>query len=183
MKRFILLLSVVTLFSCSSNKNGFNQEIKAIPQINRMPDTFELSGDSIYWNLVKGKQSIVPFLINKIDDTSATKAPIGYVGRNYTVGEVAIEALYEIIRDLPDRISLIKNWERYEEDEAFNNYWYYMNESEQNRLLFKKQIEKWYNKNKQSLIWVSDNKEYRKSEMDTVLYYHPSRGYYKLKSN
>jgi hypothetical protein len=147
-----------------------------------MPNTFELSGDSIYWNLVKGKKSIVPYLINEIDNVSQTKAPIGYVGRNYTVGEVAIEALYEIIRDLPDRLSLIKYWRGYEEDEAFNNYWYYMAESKQNRLLFKKQIEKWYNKNGQSLIWVSDNKKYRKSEMDTVMYNHPAKGYYKLGS-
>ncbi|WP_272151112.1 hypothetical protein [Tenacibaculum aiptasiae] len=180
MKIKLLIGGVLIIFFTGCLKQKDNSKLVfQIQKINKMPDYFKLSGDPIYWELVKRKMDIVPELLEIVDDPTPTNATILYQGRNYMVGEIAVDIIYEIVRDFPKKIDLIKDWKKFDESEAYNNYWYFMVEKSNNRTQFKQKLKDWYSSNKSKLIWVPDNKKYRESEM-SELKKHPSRGYYKV---
>jgi hypothetical protein len=131
-------------------------------------------GDSAYWNVVKQRLEIVPYLIEKLDDTTATKVRVGMEGieGNYTVADIAFTAMRDIINDLPVEEFLgTKPW-------WHANYWNIVRSGMKARKDFKKRAALWFKENKENLVLVP-------CEQSVACYpfngTHPNGGYYELK--
>ena len=182
MKMVFLFLIVLLNASCAVSQIPCKKEISNLSQVKTMPYFPELSGDDFFWEAVKCKIDIVPYLIKTLDNKKKTKANVNYFGGYYTVGDVAYRVLTEIIRDVPTLEIIKEEWENFDENNGYGNYWNYVRESKENRITFKKKVRTWYEANKQNLVWVEEKKLYMKEDKEgTQRYPHPAGGYYKLK--
>lgn len=149
-----------------------------MPYICRDTVPTELSvgcGDKIFWRTVKQKQNIIPFLLDKLSDTTQTVATVPNFGGQYTVADIAYTALQEIIKDIPTfELIGVKFDER---GCGYCAYWNHLQNGLKNRKKFQTNIRNWYNKNKSSLVWVKSN------EILTCdcAGRHPNGGYFELK--
>jgi hypothetical protein len=145
----------------------------------RSPDTLIYNigcGDHYFWQAVKGKKEIIPFLIDKIDDTTMTEASVSYFGGRYTVADVAYTALQEIIKDVPT-FELLKI--KFDTNGCgYCSYWNYLREDIKNRKKFKVAVSKWYDENKENLVWVSSKIFLT---CDVSGFNHPNGGHLELK--
>ena len=131
-------------------------------------------GSKLYWQVVMLKDNAIPFLINKLDDSTSTAAIVPNFGYPYTVADIAYTALNEIIHDLPT-FELLGN--EFEELGCRNcNYWQHLNADYKNRLAFKMAVQQWYSEHKNQLVWVESN---RFSSCDCAGM-HPNGGHYQL---
>lgn len=178
--RFILILLILFISNCTYSQKQDRNEVllSQISEIKTMPYIPELSGDSIFWELVKCKKSIVPQLINQLDNNTITEAFVPNIGGNYTVADISLMAIMEIIKGVPIK----KFIPDFKEANGFTDYWQYVRADIKNREMLKQQVSKWYNANRSKLVWVEDNAEYRTSidwKFDSNK--HPSGGYYSIK--
>ena len=131
-------------------------------------------GDSIYWEIVKKKLDIMPFLIDKLDDTTTTavKVRVEDIGGNYAVADVAFSAMQEIIYNLPTDEFMGRKpfWHA--------NYWKVVRLGKKERKAFKKRAAEWYKENKANLIWIPCDQS---SLCIAFGGNHPNGGYYELK--
>lgn len=131
-------------------------------------------GDSIYWGAVAGKEDAIPFLLEKISDSSITRASVPYFGVDYTIGEIAYSALGEIISGIPT-FELVPV--EFDENGCGGcSFWRYLRESHANRIQFSESVKKWYNDHKEKLIWVKGG---RSINCD-CWFPHPNGGYFIL---
>lgn len=98
-------------------------------------------GDRIFWRIVQQKKSIVPFLIDKLDDTTQTLVPVPNVGGYYTVADIAYTALQEIIADIPTFELLGVKFDQ--EGCGYCAYWNYLREDISHRRHFQREVRKW----------------------------------------
>ena len=175
---FTQVVIAIIFFSCSAQGN-LKSKVENLKEINEMPYIPEFSGDSVYWIAVKEKLLVVPYLIEKLDDTTATNASVPNFGGNYTVADISYQVLSDIIHGMPTKqfvdttnlktLSLGGYW----------YYWEYVRSSYDNRKQFKQRIKSWFLENKRNLLWIEDTTIYRDDfgkEMKN-----PAGGYYKVK--
>jgi hypothetical protein len=168
--------------NCTGQRNVYESQINNLIKINTMPYYPELSGDSIFWNITKGKIDIVPYLINRINDTTKTNASVSNFGGVYTIGDICVRAIEEIIKDFPT-IKLIEADENLLKEKAYGIYWGYVNDFK-NRLEFQKRVRAWYEENKNNLVWQVDDKLYAVSDEENgEAKKRPAGGYYIVKKN
>ena len=156
--------------------------IQRFDEINQMPyicESIELvgtwgCGDSIYWGAVQGKEKAIPYLIEKISDSTLTEASVPFFGGNYTVGDIAYTALGEIIDGIPTFELMPVEFN--ENGCGYCSYWRHLRESHENRVSFKEAVANWYSKNKNKLEWVEGN---RPLSCD-CWFPHPNNGYFSL---
>mgnify|MGYP003424500678 CR=1 FL=1 len=74
---------------------------KEITKITSVPYVSELSGDSIYWNLVVQGKDILPCLILNLTNTTQTNIDIPNFGGYYCIGDIAFSILCQIIHGIP----------------------------------------------------------------------------------
>lgn len=132
-------------------------------------------GQTVFWTVVMEKEKIIPYLIEKLDDTTRTEAIVQIIGGNWTVSDIAYSALQEIIKGIPTFELLGVPFDKNGCGDC--SYWFYLREDIKNRQNFKIKIKNWYIENKENLIWV---------ESDRVLtcdctYRHPNGGYFEIK--
>jgi len=181
MKVVYLFLAMLLNLNCVMSQESYKKEIKNLSKIKVMPYVPELSGDVFFWDAVKCKIDIVPYLTEIIDSEKKIKANVNYYGRNFTLGDVAYHIIIEIIRDIPT-LDFLKEWKGFNENNGYGNYWSYVRESKENRNALKIKFKQWYKENKGNLVWVEDNKLYLKEDKEGAKRYpHPAGGYYKLK--
>ena len=132
-------------------------------------------GDKIFWNIVKSKDSVINLLINKLDDPKVTKAVVPNIGDEYAVADIAFEVLKEIIHSLPEGDYFIKR-----KKEREDGYWKYVRKNNINRKKFKIAVRKWYEVNKDKLVWIISDSQFRTGEMGKFI--HPNGGHYELKN-
>ncbi|MDX1445210.1 hypothetical protein [Lishizhenia sp.] len=130
-------------------------------------------GDVFFWEIVQAKDSAIPILLDKIIDTTQTKAPIQFAGINYTVGDVALLALMEIIHDIP-LLDIINT--KHSSREAPMFIWKHLNQSLVNRKQFADTLRSWYNTHQNKLIWSPSND----FEICDCSGPHPNGGHYTL---
>lgn len=179
MKHTLLLLSVIcSQIGCSQNVS-LQKKIQQLEQVKTMPYLPELSGDSLYWTVVKEKLNIVPFLIEKLNDTTMTVATVPNFGGNYTVADIVYQAMSEIIKDIPTLEFVIKS------DNPAGGYWYYwdyVRGGYANRLTFQTKVKVWFEQNKLNLDWKEDTRTYRTApDWKFPSDKHPAGGHYVLK--
>ena len=184
MKLNTILLFVVTLIilsiSCKAqdikDKRELRNTAQLLKQINSVPYIPELSGDSLFWVVVKYKKDIIPYLIELLNDTTELPIPVPNFGGNYTVADVSNMALQKIIPSLPTSSFLNKILE----NNGYGDYWVFVRNNYTNRILYQKRLSYWYEKNQKRLVWFKDTTEYRTSFDWKFSNYHPAGGYYIL---
>lgn len=179
MKLVIRFISLILIFvSCDTQKKLFDIKIDNLRYINAMPYIPELSGDSLFWVVVKEKKAIVPYLINKLSDTTKTAATVPNFGGYYTVSDIAYKAINEIIPDIPT-LELAEDSNNPEPRDGYSGYWNYTRRSYTNRLNFQSNVRQWYNKNKSNLKWIKYTEKFRTApDWKFKTSQHPAGGYY-----
>lgn len=109
-------------------------------------------GSKIFWEVVQKKEAIIPFLIDKLTDTTTTEAYVPNLGGKYAVADVAYFALNEIIDGIPTFDLLGVAFDA--QGCGFCSYWNYLREDMEHRKGFQSSVKEWYNTNKPNLIWV-----------------------------
>ena len=133
-------------------------------------------GDRFFWQVVKGKQEIIPLLLDKLDDTTQTEASVPYFGGQYTVADIAYTALQEIIKDIPT-FELLKI--KFDTNGCgYCSYWNHLRKNIKNRKKFKVAVTDWYDKNKANLVWVTSN-QFLTCDISGIN--HPNGGHYEFK--
>lgn len=181
--RLANLTIICLMFSlgCSGQKQNFSNKIDSLRTITTMPYYPELSGDMIFWDLTKEKADIVPSLIDRITDTTETKANVPNFGGVYTIGDICVRAIEEIIKDFPT-IKLIETDPKLLKEKAYGIYWGYVRSDFKNRVELKKRVKKWYDKNKNNLIWQQDDRLYSVSDDESSeMKRRPAGGYFVIK--
>lgn len=159
---------IVLLFSSLVNAQiDSNKLVNSLKYVTDMPyicngyyitdegDTIrEGCGNAIYWEVISLKEEAIQPLINKLTDTTQTKAPVRFFGGNYTVADVAYTALTEIIHDIPTFELL---GVKFSQACGYCSYWWHLNGNIKNRCKFQKAVQKWYQKNKNKLVWIENN--------------------------
>lgn len=171
----ILLTVVFFLLSINCKSQGISSELMRIQEL---PYAQGLSGDSLYWSIVKKGIAVVPALINEISDTTTTGAVVPNFGGYNTIGDIAYRIIKEIIHEIPTRDFITSK------EDDIGGYWYYWNfvgASPKNRVLFEEKLRVWFNTNQNDFLWYTDDKEYR---VYRTWYAnskkHPAEGYYIL---
>jgi hypothetical protein len=155
------------------------QIVSMLHQIKSMPNLPELSGDSLYWALAMEGLKIVPDLIDIIDDTTETDINIQNRDGYYTIGDISLSILQEIIYDLPI-LSIIDSKKGYD---GPLNYYEFARYGVENRNYLKTALHYWFAGNREKLIWIADTTNFGRGFDDWGFetYYLPAKGYYRLK--
>ena len=180
MNRYIKIAYLILLilpFS-SFSQNEIIDKIDSLKNVENMPyicEGFTKCGEETFWNVVKLKEKGIPLLIEKLKDSTETKAGVVLFGGNHTVADIAYVALEEIIHGIPTFELLGTEFDQ--ESCGYCEYWNFLRKDYQNRLNFKFAVENWYNKNKKDLIWISNN-EFSSCDCNGK---HPNEGHYEIK--
>ena len=169
---FAILLIFMAFASC-------NNTIDKIYQIEDMPYYPEYSGDPIFWEMVKEGLKVVPDLLEKIGDTTKTNITVPNFGGYYSIGDISYMVLSKIIKGIPIYEFLNISKEKVDQI-GFNAYWNYVRANPENRRNLQIKIKEWYLKNKNDLVWIKDEHEY-KGGSNNYPRKHPAGGYYILK--
>ncbi len=98
-------------------------------------------GDRIFWRAVQQKKSIIPFLMDKLDDTTQTTVSVPYFGGYYTIADVAYVVMQEIIADIPTFQLLGVPFDK--DGCGYCAYWNYLREDISHRRHFQKEVRQW----------------------------------------
>jgi len=181
MKGLLIIAVGLNILSCYAQDSELNLKTDNLKQITTMPYNPELSGDSLFWVVVKEGMTAVPYLIDKLDDTTMTEASVANFGGNYTVADIAYEAILIIIQGLPT-LEFAEDPLNPEPRDGYWGYWNYTRRSYENRVKFKNRVNEWYTKNKGNLIWIEYTRNFRTApDWKFDKNRHPLGGYYKLK--
>ena len=176
----ILFCTINIINSCAQNVE-LNAKVNNLRFIKEMPYEPELSGDSLFWVVIKAKIDIVPYLIQKLTDTTITEAPVPNFGGYYTVADIACSAISEIIHNVPI-LEFAEDSINNEQSNGYWGYWNYTRRSFENRVKFKNRIYKWYFANITNFEWVKNNQILRNSpDWKFQPGKHPSGGFYQLR--
>ncbi|WP_324027842.1 hypothetical protein QSV08_07815 [Maribacter sp. BPC-D8] len=170
----ILVISPISSFS----QNKIKDKIDSLLYVEEMPyicEEYTKCGHELFWNVVKLKEKGIPFLIEKLNDSTETNAGVVLFGGNYAVADIAYVALEEIIHGIPTFELLGTKFDQ--EGCGYCEYWYFLRKDYQNRQNFKLAVKNWFDKNKKDLVWVSNN-EFSSCDCSGK---HPNEGHYEMK--
>lgn len=131
-------------------------------------------GTRLFWEIVKQKEKAIPFLIEKLSDSTTTEVVVPNFGHNYTVADIAFVALKEIIHDIPTFDLLGVEFDK--EGCGYCSYWNHLSINYQNRINFQIAIQNWYSSHKDELTWLESNR-FSSCDCSGI---HPNGGHYKL---
>ena len=170
----------ITLFCLAISLSAFGQENYAkladsLRYVTEIP-YIENCKDTVFWKIVSKGKPIVPYLIDKMTDTrKLKKVYVRFFSGEYTVADVAYVAIQEIIADIPTFELL---GVPFDEECGYCSYWYHVRKSKKNRKNFQKDVGKWYEENKDHLIWIES---YHSVTSDCFIV--PTRGRYILQKD
>jgi hypothetical protein len=130
--------------------------------------------DAIFWNIVCRGKDIVPALLDKMTDTARLEGVyVPNFGGEYTVADVAFQAIEEIIAGIP-AFELLGI--PFDEECGRCTYWLYVRAGIENRRRFQKALREWYELNKDKLIWTESPLSLTGDCIS------PAKGHYKIKN-
>jgi hypothetical protein len=132
-------------------------------------------GDANYWAVVRDGLDALPLLVDRLDDPTPTTAHVANFGGVYAVGDVALEAISEIVRGI-------------EEFELLNvkfdpvcggcSWWAFVRASPANRIRVKKAVGDWLNEAKPRLKWQPSDQFWTVDCVNNCV--HPAGGHYAM---
>ena len=134
--------SIPTICRSDINKLYFSDQVKNKTS-NSLPKPTGC-GDKAFWSIVRLKDKAIPFLIEKLDDTTTTSVAVPQKSYNYKVADISYLILKEIVPELA-----LSNSKKYSLDTLRRNY--------RERISFKQQISNWYRVNKANLVWAKSD--------------------------
>ena len=150
------------------------EQISFITDVPYLP---ELSGDSLYWSLVKQGKSVIPCLISNLSNTKQTDVVIPNYGGKNCVGDIAFSILCHIIHNIPIKDFILKN-NRYPSSEDMT-YMSFVSYRKNNRRFLKRKLREWYSHNQNNLEWVEDTITYNTARnWFYPLNHNPAHGYF-----
>lgn len=126
--------------------------------------------NSVYWRIVANGKDAIPFLIDKLDDTTATTTSLTCKKTNVKLGDICYESLTDIF-------SIPLFYVTHQQFDFFDNYGCLegvLAYLDNNRQRFKAQIQAYYIKYKTDLKFVRYRKDYKdecKKENKILGYY------------
>ena len=166
MKKFLIPILIVFILTNLSCQNDF-QLVKLVDNfssIQHMPYICEKldnqwstgCGDSIFWIAIKQGKKMISYYLERLNDTTLSKAFVPNIGGNFTIGDISLFALEIIIWDIPI-LNLAEDLENPEPRDGGWGYWNYTRRNYENRLKFKVKVIDWYNDNKEDFIWIKSD--------------------------
>jgi hypothetical protein len=132
-------------------------------------------GQTAFWDVVMKRDSSIPILLSILDDTTQTMASVPNFGGNWTIGDIAYNALEEIIDGIPTFKLLGVKFDK--KGCGYCAYWNHLRDDYKNRQAFEARVTRWYYKNKNRLVWVQSNE----TLTCDCRFNHPNGGHYELK--
>jgi hypothetical protein len=134
-------------------------------------------GDAAFWAVVRDGLDALPLLVELLDDASPTRAVVPNFGGSYAVGDVALEAIEEIVHHIPT-FELVGV--TFDSECGGCAWWRFVRASPANRARVKKAVAAWLRNAKPKLVRSSSNGF---ENLDCVDYCtHPAGGHYELPS-
>ncbi len=135
-------------------------------------------GDASFWTVVRDGLDALPLLVDRLDDASPTTAALPNFGGEYAVGDVALDAISEIVRGIPTFDLVNVKFDDSEEGCGGCAWWNFVRASPANRQRVEKAVGKWLSEAKPRLQWQ------RSDEFGTLdcvrACVHPAGGHYAL---
>jgi hypothetical protein len=175
-----LVILVLFITNLTFGQDSMQIKVDELRNITDMPyicrDTIDKDGcgQTIFWNVVKEKLEIIPYLIDKLDDTTKTCAYVPNTGGKWTVADIAFSAIQEIIVGIPTFDLLGVEFDK--NGCGYCAYWFHLGDDIQNRFNFKIKVKDWYLINKNNLIWIKDDRIFTCE----CSFKHPNGGHYKV---
>lgn len=155
MTKFITILIIVTF--CSTlvvgQTNSITQKIDSLRYLKGQP----FPCNSIYWRVVATGKDVIPFLIDKMDDTTNTQISLNCKKTNVKLGDICYEALTEIF-NIPIFYVTHQQFDFIDQYGCQQGIFTYLDE---NRMEFKSQILAYYEKYKTELKFIQYDKGYK----------------------
>jgi len=148
---FIVLLVFSQLIVGQSNE--IKTKIDSLQYLKQEP----FSCNSVYWRVVAIGKNAIPFLIDKLDDTTKTQISLTCKRTNVKFGDICFEALTEII-NIPLFYVTNRQFDFIDQYGCQHGVFKYL---DNNRQQFKSQILDYYNKYKEELKFLKYDKEYK----------------------
>jgi len=159
MKCWMLIFAILPSFIVAqSESQKIADSLKFVKDMPYICETLPYEtgcGDKFFWNVVKQKQDIIPYLIEKLTDTFDTGVPVPYFGGPWTVADIAYAAMGEIIWDVPTFALLGVEFDQ--KGCGYCAYWLHLADFK-NRVAFQNKVRKWYGDNVKNLVWVKSDK-------------------------
>jgi len=171
MKKLYLSLFLFLFTVQAYPQDDYKKLTDSLIYVEKLPYLQECS-DPIFWRTVSKGLDIVPSLIDKMTDTREAEANVRFYSGKYTVADVAFVAIQEIIGDIP-MFELLGV--EFDKTCGYCSYWWHVRESKKNRKRFQQAVRKWYNENKDALVWVES------SQSVTGDCFRPGGGHYEVK--
>lgn len=131
-------------------------------------------GDPRFWQVVKLKENAIPYLLEKLNDATPTKASVPNFGYAYSVADIAYVALEEIIHGVPTFELLGVEFDK--EGCGYCAYWEHLNRGEAKREQFKTAVQNWYTSHQDNLVWI-ENDYFSSCDCHGT---HPNGGHFEL---
>ncbi len=133
--------------------NSIKAKVDSLQFLNEQP----FSCTSVYWRILGTGKETIPFLIDRLGDTTLTQISLTCKQKNVTVGDICYEALTEII-NIPLFYVTHQQFDFIDQSGCQQSVFTYL---DNNRQKFKSQILTYYNKYKIELKFVRYSKDYK----------------------
>lgn len=136
---FFLLHYLILSFGQTSNINSM---IDSLPYLKT--DTLDCSA-TLYWRIIAQKEKAIPYLIDKLNDTTLTNISYNCKAIKLNVGEVAYFALQQIA-DFPAFVITHIRFDVFYRNGCWSFFDYFFNNA--NKKHYQDLVNRWYSSNK-----------------------------------
>ena len=150
MKKYIYTVFILIFFSCTGSVFGQVDKIKLQIDSLKYLEGDAMQCNSLVWRIASNKKDAIQMLIDKLDDTTTTKATNVCKKANLRVGDLAYLSLGEMIALPFFSVTGIQLYVMDENGCQIGKFEYI----ESNRKKFKQQVHEYCNNNKAHIKWM-----------------------------
>jgi len=147
-----IILSFIVQFTIGQNRT-INLQIDSLKYLRQQP----FDCNSVYWRLVSTGKEAIPFLIDKLDDTTCTQTSLTCKKKDVRLGDICFEALTEIF-NIPLFYITKQQFDFIDQYGCQQGVFTYL---DNNRQRFKAQVFDYYYKYKAEIQFIKYDKDYK----------------------